>query len=59
MTFVIQIFNGDVGGIDEDYESDTLAEAVQIAEDTTQSGTRGTDIYEVTGDVWVQVGFQS
>lgn len=46
MGYIIQVYNGDVGGIDEDFEADTLEDARRVAGEETLPGTRGTQILD-------------
>lgn len=41
----VQVYAGDVGGIDLDFEADSLGEARRIARDETPKGARPTEIY--------------
>lgn len=44
--FTVQVFNGDVGGLDLDFEAETLEEARTVARAETLPGTRGTQILD-------------
>lgn len=47
--FTVQVFGGDAGGQDLDFEADTLDEAKEIARDEHRPGSRPTDVYDEDG----------
>lgn len=46
MSYRVQVYAGDVGGLDLDFEAETLEEARQVARDEHAAGSRPAEIYD-------------
>lgn len=53
--FRIQVYAGDVGGIDADFEAETIGEARKVAREEHAKGSRPTEIYDHETDVLVEL----